>query len=175
RNDRNSGRERGERGNSRRSEAREEPARRPKKTEAPVELTGSRLRLDNLDYEVGEEELEELFKGIGVVVATEVTFDPDTHQSKGFGFVEMSHIDEAKRAVEILNNKDFMGRRLAMSDGGEKAVAEAPVATDTPAATEAPAAEETPATEEAPASEEIAAAEEKNEEDQNETTPVVGA
>ncbi len=172
RNDRNSGRERG---NNRRSEAREEPARRPKKTEAPVELTGSRLRLDNLDYEVGEEELEELFKGIGVVVGTEVTFDPDTHQSKGFGFVEMSHIDEAKRAVEILNNKDFMGRRLAMSDGGEKAEEKAPVATDIPAATEAPAAEETPATEEAPASEEIAAAEEKNEEDQNETTPAVGA
>lgn len=102
----------------RRSETREEP-RRPKKTEEPVNITSSRLRLDNLDFEVGETELEDLFRGIGVVVSTEVAADPDTHQSKGYGFVEMSHIDEAQRAVEILNNKDFMGRRLAIS-GAEK-------------------------------------------------------
>lgn len=120
--------QRGDRGGNRRSEAREEPTRRPQKTEAPVELTGSRLRLNNLDYEVGEIELEELFKGIGVVVSTEVAADPDTHQSKGFGFVEMSHIDEAKRAVEILNNKDFMGRRLSISDAPIKQESETPAA-----------------------------------------------
>ena len=156
-NNRNERNDRNDRGGNRRSEAREEPARKPKKTEAPVELTGARLRLDNLDYEVGEEELEELFKGIGVVVGTEVVANPDTHQSKGYGYVEMSHIDEAQRAVEILNNKDFMGRRLTMSDGSKKEEAKTPAAT------------ETPATEDAPAAEEIA------EEDKNETTPAVGA
>lgn len=102
----------------RRSEAREEP-RRAKKVEEPVNITSSRLRLDNLDFEVGEAELEDLFKGIGVVVSTEVAADPDTHQSKGYGFVEMSHIDEAQRAVEILNNKDFMGRRLSINGAEE--------------------------------------------------------
>lgn len=115
--DRNRGQHDGRR-DDRRSETREEP-RRPKKTEEPVNITSSRLRLDNLDFEVGETELEELFKGIGVVVSTEVAADPDNHQSKGYGFVEMSHIDEAQRAVEILNNKDFMGRRLSISGAEE--------------------------------------------------------
>jgi RNA recognition motif-containing protein len=102
----------------RHSEAREEP-RRAKKVEEPVNITSSRLRLDNLDFEVGEAELEDLFRGIGVVVSTEVAADPDTHQSKGYGFVEMSHIDEAQRAVDILNNKDFMGRRLSINGAKE--------------------------------------------------------
>jgi len=116
--DRNRSRRDGRR-DDRRSETRDEP-RRTKKTEEPVNITSSRLRLDNLDYEVGEIELEELFKGIGVVVNTEVAADPDTHQSKGYGFVEMSHVDEARRAVEILNNKDFMGRRLSISGAGQE-------------------------------------------------------
>lgn len=118
--------DRNERSRGPRSESREEP-RRQRKTEAPVIITSSRLKLDNLDYEVGEAELEELFNGIGVVVSTEVAANPDTHQSKGYGFVEMSHIDEAKRAVEILNNKDFMGRRLNIS-GAEATKEEAQAA-----------------------------------------------
>lgn len=139
-NDRNRRNERGgERGSERnnrggRSERREEPRRTPK-VETPVIVTSSRLKLDNLDYEVGEEELEELFKGIGVVVSTEVISNPDTHQSKGYGFVEMSHIDEAKRAVEILNNKDFMGRKLNLS-GAESKTPEASEASETPETTE---------------------------------------
>lgn len=111
--------DRSNRGDRQRSERREEP-RRVKKEETPVVITSARLKLDNLDYEVGEEELAELFKGIGVVVSTEIVANPETHQSRGYGFVEMSHIDEAKRAVEILNNKDFMGRKLNLSGAEDK-------------------------------------------------------
>jgi len=122
--------QRSERKEDRRSNDNKE-RQRPPKVEEPVEITSSRLRLNNLGYEVDETELEELFKGIGVVVSTEVAHNPDTHQSMGYGFVEMSHIDEARRAVEILNNKDYMGRRLAICDAQED---------------ESPAAEENPET-----------------------------
>ncbi len=36
-------------------------------------------------------------------------------KSKGFGFVTMMTIDEAKRAVMELHDKDFMGRKLVVS------------------------------------------------------------
>lgn len=73
-------------------------------------------------------------------------------RSKGFGFVEMSSEDEAKKAVETLNGTDYDGRPMVVNearpredrgDGGS-------------APTSAPAAEEAPA-EEAPASETPAA------------------
>ena len=38
-----------------------------------------------------------------------------TERSKGFGFVFMTSVDEAKRAVIELHNKDFMGRKLVVS------------------------------------------------------------
>jgi RNA recognition motif-containing protein len=33
-------------------------------------------------------------------------------RSKGFGFVEMSSEEEAKKAIEMLNGKDLGGRNL---------------------------------------------------------------
>ena len=36
-------------------------------------------------------------------------------KSKGFGFVTMTTIDEAKRAVTELHDKEFMGRKMVVS------------------------------------------------------------
>ena len=38
-----------------------------------------------------------------------------TQRSKGFGFVQMQAIDEAKRAVAELHDKEYMGRKLVVS------------------------------------------------------------
>jgi polyadenylate-binding protein len=43
-------------------------------------------------------------------------------KSKGFGFIQMQTIDEAKRAVDELHDKEYMGRKLVVS--GAKAVEE---------------------------------------------------
>lgn len=43
-----------------------------------------------------------------------------THKSKGYGFVEMLRIDEAKRAVEVLHDQHFMGRQLIVSGAKAK-------------------------------------------------------
>ena len=37
-------------------------------------------------------------------------------RSKGFGFVEMSTEDEAQKAIEILNGKEFDGRNLTVNE-----------------------------------------------------------
>ena len=38
-------------------------------------------------------------------------------RSKGYAFVEMLSVDEAKRAVSVLHDQDFMGRKLVVSGG----------------------------------------------------------
>lgn len=92
----------------------ERPARAPKPP-VSVEVTSPRLYVGNLDYEAQEQDLEDLFRGVGTVASAEIVTNPRTQQSKGFAFVEMSHIEEARRAVEVLHDKDFMGRKLLVT------------------------------------------------------------
>ncbi len=80
-----------------------------------TEVTSGRLYVGNLDYSTGETELESLFRGVGNVLSAEVVTNPRTQQSKGFAFVEMGSIDEAKRAVAVLDDQDFMGRKLIVN------------------------------------------------------------
>jgi RNA recognition motif-containing protein len=69
---------------------------------------------------VSEQDLQELFKGIGGVRNVEIVYNRSTHRSKGYGFVEMLHMDEAINAVEVLNDQPFMGRKLTVSGAKSK-------------------------------------------------------
>lgn len=86
-----------------------------KRKRAKSAVTSPRLYVGNLDYSTTEGELEELFRGVGNVQSAEVVTNGRTQQSKGFAFVEMVSVDEAKRAVDVLDDEDFMGRRLIVS------------------------------------------------------------
>lgn len=74
-----------------------------------------KLFVGNLDFDVKDIELEELFKTVGQVVYAEIVrfFDK---KSKGFGFVEMNTAEEAKKAIEKLNNSDFRGRKIVVDE-----------------------------------------------------------
>ena len=56
-----------------------------------------------------------MFSGVGTVANVEVISNKHTKRSKGLGFVQMNSISEAKRAVEELHDKDYMGRKLVVS------------------------------------------------------------
>ena len=56
-----------------------------------------------------------MFNGVGAVRNAEVVVNSRTQRSKGFAFVTMGSVDEARRAVAELSNKDFMGRPLQLS------------------------------------------------------------
>ena len=91
-----------------------EPSRPPRKPEA-VEVTTPRLYVGNLSFDATESDLFELFNGVGAVQNAEVVTYKHNQRSKGFAFVQMNTIDEAKRAVEELHDKEFLGRKLVVS------------------------------------------------------------
>jgi hypothetical protein len=83
-------------------------------------VESSRVYVGNLSYDVSESDLIDLFKGIGGVRNVEIVYNRTTHRSKGYGFVEMLHVDEAKRSVEVLHDQPFMGRKLTVSGAKSK-------------------------------------------------------
>ena len=95
--------------------------RRPKREPEQTPVTNERIYVGNLDYEVTEADLYDLFGGCGTVRDAEVVCHRYTQRSKGYAFVEMGALAEAKRAAEKLHNEEFMGRQLwisgAKSDG----------------------------------------------------------
>jgi hypothetical protein len=81
----------------------------------PADITTERLYVGNLSYDATESDLFELFNGVGAVKNAEVVVNSRTQRSKGFAFVTMGTVEEARRAVQELSNKDFMGRPLQLS------------------------------------------------------------
>ncbi|MDE0835430.1 MAG: hypothetical protein OSA84_03660 [Akkermansiaceae bacterium] len=86
----------------------------------PSTVENRRVYIGNLSYDTTESDLEELFKGVGAVRHVEVVYNRTTHRSKGYGFIEMIDIDEAKRTVEVLHDQFFMGRQLTVSGAKSK-------------------------------------------------------
>src|SRR5438874_4617756 len=89
-------------------------ARTPRKPE-PVEVTTPRLYVGNLSFNATESDLFDLFNGVGHVQNAEVVSYKHNQRSKGFAFVQMQTVDEAKRAVTELHDKEFLGRKLVVS------------------------------------------------------------
>ncbi|KAK9108318.1 hypothetical protein Syun_024329 [Stephania yunnanensis] len=63
----------------------------------------AKLFVGNLPYDVDSEKLAQLFDQAGVVEVAEVIYNRDTDQSRGFGFVTMSTVEEAEKAVDTFN------------------------------------------------------------------------
>jgi cold-inducible RNA-binding protein len=76
----------------------------------------TKLYVGNLDYSVTGDQLGELFAQAGKVVSAVVISDKYSGRSKGFGFVEMSSEEEAKKAIEMFNEKDLQGRNMVVNE-----------------------------------------------------------
>jgi RNA recognition motif-containing protein len=82
---------------------------------------GKKLYIGNLPFSATDEALQSLFSQAGTVESAKVITDRDSGRSKGFGFVEMSSDDEANNAIETLNEKEFEGRKLTVSEARPQA------------------------------------------------------
>ncbi|MGB6881936.1 MAG: RNA-binding protein [Microgenomates group bacterium] len=76
----------------------------------------SKLYVGNLAYTVTGDQLAEYFGQAGKVADAVVITEQHSGRSKGFGFVEMSSDEEAKKAIEMYNGKDFEGRNLVVNE-----------------------------------------------------------
>ncbi|HEY1121353.1 MAG TPA: hypothetical protein VGE67_07115 [Haloferula sp.] len=137
----------------------ERPPREERQRRNPErsEVASARIYLGNLSYECSEEDLKDLFKGVGTVRNVEIVYNRRTHKSKGYGFVDMLNVEEAKRSVEVLHDQFFMGRKLVVSGAKTKehedALKEetaAPAESAAQAASAAPVAPAAPAESEEP-------------------------
>jgi len=75
-----------------------------------------KLYVGNLNYEITDSDLQNLFGPFGTVQSAQVIMDRDTGRSKGFGFVEMNSSDEAEAAITGLHDKENNGRRLTVNE-----------------------------------------------------------
>ncbi|KFF01036.1 RNA-binding protein [Chryseobacterium formosense] len=71
--------------------------------------------VSNINYATKEYELHDLFAEFGDVASAKIVTDRETGRSRGFGFIEMGD-EEGQQAVEALNQKEFNGKILNVSE-----------------------------------------------------------
>ncbi|KAG6635043.1 28 kDa ribonucleoprotein, chloroplastic-like [Carya illinoinensis] len=75
----------------------------------------AKLFVGNLPYDVDSQKLAMLFEQAGTVEIAEVIYNRETDQSRGFGFVTLSTVEEAEKAVEMFSRYDLDGRLLTVN------------------------------------------------------------
>ncbi|KAL9235596.1 hypothetical protein vseg_010342 [Gypsophila vaccaria] len=75
----------------------------------------AKLYVGNLPFDVDSERLANMFDAAGVVEIAEVIYNRETDRSRGFGFVTMSTVEEADKAVEMFHSYDLNGRLLTVN------------------------------------------------------------
>ncbi|MFH1175602.1 MAG: RNA-binding protein [bacterium] len=75
-----------------------------------------KLYIGGLSYSTVESSLQDLFSQAGTVASATVITDKMSGRSKGFGFVEMSSEEDAKKAIEMFNGKEFEGRTITVNE-----------------------------------------------------------
>uniref|UniRef100_A0A0E0M4M2 RRM domain-containing protein n=1 Tax=Oryza punctata TaxID=4537 RepID=A0A0E0M4M2_ORYPU len=75
----------------------------------------AKVYVGNLPYDIDSERLAQLFDQAGVVEVSEVIYNRETDRSRGFGFVTMSTVEEAEKAVEMFHRYDVDGRLLTVN------------------------------------------------------------
>ncbi|RMH32673.1 MAG: RNA-binding protein [Nitrospirae bacterium] len=76
----------------------------------------AKLYVGNIPFSTTDQELQNVFAQHGNVVSAKVITDRYSGRSRGFGFVEMSSVDEAQNAITHLNGTEFGGRILVVNE-----------------------------------------------------------
>ena len=76
--------------------------------------------IGNLSYNVTGDQLREMFAQAGEVVDAVVIIERHTGRSKGFGFIEFSTEEEAKKAIDMFNGKELDGREMRVNEAKQR-------------------------------------------------------
>ncbi|OGD06199.1 RNA-binding protein [Candidatus Amesbacteria bacterium RIFOXYB1_FULL_47_13] len=80
-----------------------------------------KLFVGGLSWDTTDEGLRNFFSGTGNVVSASVVMDRFSGKSRGFGFVEMSSDEEAKKAISTLNGQTLDGRTVVVNEARPQA------------------------------------------------------
>lgn len=79
-----------------------------------------KILIRNLARTTTESELRSMFEVHGTVQSCSLVMDQKTGGSKGFGFVEMPKLGEAKAAIKNLNYTDVAGNKIRVKKAESK-------------------------------------------------------
>jgi len=81
----------------------------------------NKIYIGNINYEVTEEELKEMFKEKGFEVKDiNIIRDKFSGRSKGFGFAEFENDEQVKKVIESLDGYELKSRKLKINKAKEK-------------------------------------------------------
>ncbi len=75
-----------------------------------------KLYVGSLSYSTNDDTLKNTFSQAGTVESATIIMDKMSGRSKGFGFVEMSSDEEARKAIEMFNGKELDGRTITVNE-----------------------------------------------------------
>ena len=73
-----------------------------------------------LPYDLDDAELTEIFEKFGTIASAKVAIDRETGKSKGFAFVDMPNAEEARDAIENLNDISLGKKPLVVKEAEER-------------------------------------------------------
>ncbi|MEO1255459.1 MAG: RNA-binding protein [Bacteroidota bacterium] len=73
------------------------------------------IYVGNLSYEVGEQDLNEVFAEYGSVRRVHLPSDRETGRMRGFAFVELETLPQEEAAITALDGSEWHGRTLKVN------------------------------------------------------------
>ncbi|KAH0558828.1 hypothetical protein GP486_004534 [Trichoglossum hirsutum] len=89
------------------------PRNRPS-PETESNVTGAKIRIDNLHYELGKDDLEDLFSRKGPVLKVDIRYDR-AGRSDGVAFVTYESIDDATAAIHDYDGANANGQPIRLT------------------------------------------------------------
>lgn len=75
-----------------------------------------KLFVGGLSWDTTDDSLRTFFATVGTVTSAKIITDKFSGKSRGFGFVEMSTDDEARKAIAELNGKTLDARAIVVNE-----------------------------------------------------------
>lgn len=79
-------------------------------------MDNTKLFVGGISWNLNDEDLKTAFAEFGEVVEAVIIMDRSTGKSKGFGFVTMSSVEEAQKAMAEMNGKELDGKALTVNE-----------------------------------------------------------
>jgi cold-inducible RNA-binding protein len=79
-----------------------------------------KLFVAGLPYDLYDDELVEIFEKFGTIASAKVALDKETGKSRGFAFVDMPNEEEAREAMEHLNDISLGKKPLVIKEADER-------------------------------------------------------